>query len=153
LCVSVVYVCLLTLVRQTVFSSYPHALSYSLAEYFRANSWLAGSQQSTPPPLISLSLSLLQHVSLSVCSCSSSDFNSSLLCSLGLLSSLAYGLQYAPSPLASPYPSNSLCCHPEPGSALNQSGSARSRLSDCHSVHGTSFPFVPNREDVTLNRL
>jgi hypothetical protein len=53
-------------------------------------------------------------------------------------------------PLILPTP---LCCHPEPGSALNQSGSARSRLSDCHSVHGTSFPFFPNREDVTLNRL
>ena len=100
--------CLCALINpcQTVFSSYPHALSYFPAEYFRANSWLAGSQQSTPL-FLSLSLSLLQHVSLSVCSCSSSDFNSSLLCSLGLLSSLAYGLQYAPSPLASPYPSNS----------------------------------------------
>ena len=67
MCVSVVYVCLLILVRQTVFSSYPHALSYFPAEYFRANSWLAGSQQSTPLPLLSLSSSMSRSLFVAVC--------------------------------------------------------------------------------------
>ena len=73
---------------QTDFSSFPHALSYFLAEHFGRS--LASRQPaihiSASSLSLSLSLSLFQHVSPSACSCSSADSISSFLCSVFELS-------------------------------------------------------------------